>query len=236
MGMLRIVTAPLRWVTAPIRMALKIVVVLVVAVVVYYAVTLVQVWLTSRHYDPVSAQAIVVMGAAQYNGVPTPDLQSRLNQALILFQQGYAHLIVCTGSKEPGDNYTEAESGKAYLEGKGVPAADILEAGGRTTWTNLYLAAQQLKPQGDTDVLIVTDPFHEDRSMAIATDVGLTPHPTPTQSSPINGSSVVPYFLSEAAGVALGRIIGFQHLHALASLPGLRGIAGSMGGRSLVSG
>lgn len=228
MGLLRVATTPLRWATAPLRMALKIVGVLVTGLVVYYAVTLLQVWLTSRHYDPVSAQAIVVMGAAQYNGVPSPDLEARLNQALILFHQGYAHLIVCTGSKEPGDNYTEAASGRTYLESKGVPAADILEAGGRTTWTNLELAAGELKPMGDTDVLIVTDPFHEARSMAIATDVGLTPHPTPTQSSPINGSAVIPYFLSEAAGVALGRIVGYQHLHTLASLPGLRSIAGTV--------
>nr|MDA8359765.1 hypothetical protein [Actinomycetota bacterium] len=76
--------------------------------------------------------------------------------------------------------------------------------------------------------LIVTDPFHEYRSMAIATDVGLTPHPTPTQSSPITGSAVIPYFLKEAAGVALGRIFGYQRLHSLASLPGVRSIAGAV--------
>lgn len=233
MGLLRVLTAPLRWATAPLRMALKIVVIVVVGAAIYYAVTLVQVWLTSRHYDPVSAQAIVVMGAAQYNGVPSPDLAARLDQALLLFQQGYAHLIVCTGSKQPGDHYTEAESGKAYLESKGVPAADILEAGGRTSWTNLLLASRRLKPLGDTDVLIVTDPFHEDRSMAIASSVGLTPHPTPTQTSPITGSAVIPYFLTEAAGVAVGRIVGFQHLHALASLPGLRSLAGAIPGRGL---
>lgn len=208
----------LRWLTAPLRWAFKILALLIGAILVYYVVTLVQVWLTSRQYDPVQAQAIVVMGAAQYNGVPSPDLQARLDQALLLYQQGYAHLIVCTGYKEPGDTYTEAESGKAYLESKGVPAADILEAGGRDSWTNLALAAGQLKPRGDTSILIVTDPFHEDRSMAIATDVGLTPHPAPTQSSPINGTAVVPYFLSTAAAVALGRIVGYDHLHMFASL------------------
>lgn len=236
MGVLRVLTTPLRWATAPLRWAFKFVLVVLLALVVYYAVTLVQVWLTSRQYDPVPAQAIIVMGAAQYNGRPSPDLEARLNQALILFQQGYAHLIVCTGSKEPGDNYTEAESGKAYLESKGVPATDVLEAGGRTTWTNLSLAAQELKPPGDTDVLIVTDPFHEDRSMAIASTLGLTPHPTPTQTSPINGTAVVPYFLSEAAGVALGRIVGYQHLHSLASLPVLRSIAGTEATVRLASG
>jgi uncharacterized SAM-binding protein YcdF (DUF218 family) len=191
------------------------VVAVVALLVVYYAVTLVQVWLTSREYDPVKAQAIVVMGAAQYDGVPSPDLRARLNQALILYHQGYAPLIVTTGSKEPGDLFTEAESGKRYLESKGVKAADILEAGGRTTWTNLALAAAELRPMGDTDVLVVTDPFHEARSMAVATDVGLHPHPTPTQTSPISGTATVPYFLKTAAGVALGRIVGYERLHSL---------------------
>ncbi len=212
-----------RWVTAPVRLALKIVLLVVLAVVVYYAVTLVQVWLTSRQYDPVDAQAIVVMGAAQYDGVPSPDLQARLDEAYLLFKTGYARLIVCTGYKEPGDHYTEAQSGEMYLVSKGVPAADILEAGGRDSWTNLALAADKLRPRGDTDVLIVTDPFHEDRSMAIATDVGLTPHPTPTQTSPIKGTAVIPYFLRTAAGVAVGRIIGFRYLHDLGGLGAVAG-------------
>lgn len=209
-----------RWLTAPIRLGLKLVALVVTGLVVYYAVTLVQVWLTSRHDDPVPAQAIVVMGAAQYDGVPSPDLAARLDEALLLYQKGLAPLVVCTGSKEPGDVYTEAESGARYLESKGVPAKAILEGGGRDTWANLETAAALLVPRGATDVLIVTDPFHEDRSMAIATDVGLTPHPTPTRTSPITGTSVVPYFLSTAAGVALGRVVGYQHLHELGKLVG----------------
>lgn len=199
-------------------MALKIVILLITALLLYYVVTLVQVWLTSRRYDPVGAQAIVVMGAAQYNGVPSPDLMARLDQALVLFHQGYAHLIVCTGYKEPGDTYTEAEAGRTYLVSKGVPAADILEAGGRDTWTNLALAADLLRPKGDSNVLIVTDPFHEARSLAVATDVDLSPHPTPTQTSPINGGSVIPYFLSTALAVALGRVVGFQRIHGLGEI------------------
>ena len=66
-----------------------------------------------------------------------------------------------------------------------------------------------------TTVLVTTDPFHEDRSMAIASSLGLTPSPTPTQTSPITGWSTVPYFLKEAVGVGLGRIIGFNHLEWL---------------------
>jgi uncharacterized SAM-binding protein YcdF (DUF218 family) len=199
----------------PFRLVFKIVFLLVLAVVVYFAVTLVQVWLTSRQYDPRPAQAIVVMGAAQYDGVPSPDLQARLNEALLLFHQGYADVVTVTGNKEKGDRFTEAEAGARYLETKGVPSADIVEAGGDDTWQSLSDVAPKLKARGDTKILMVTDPFHEDRSMAIASQLGLVPYPTPTQTSPITGWSTVPYFLKEALGVGLGRIIGYQHLHAL---------------------
>jgi len=200
---------------APIRLVLKLVVLVVLGMIVYFGVTLVQVWLTSRQYDPRPAQAIVVMGAAQYDGAPSPDLRARLNEALLLYQQGYSHLVAVTGSKEKGDQFTEAEAGAQYLEYHGVPASDILEAGGDDSWRNLSDVAPELKARGVDTVLMVTDPFHEDRSMAIISDLGFTPYPTPTQTSPITGTATVPYFLKEALGVALGRVIGFQNLHAL---------------------
>ncbi len=199
----------------PVRLALKIVGLVVAGLLVYFAVTLVQVWLTSRHYDPSKAQAIVVMGAAQYDGVPSPDLRARLDEALLLYLKGYAPLIAVTGSKERGDQFTEAESGAHYLEDHGVPPSAILEAGGDDSWMNLADVAPELRRVGVHSVLVVTDPFHEDRSMAIASDLGLEPTPTPTRSSPISGWSTVPYFLKEGFGVALGRVIGFQNLHAL---------------------
>jgi uncharacterized SAM-binding protein YcdF (DUF218 family) len=197
---------------SPFRLAFRLLSLLVTALIVYLAVSLVQVWLTSRQYDPHPAAAIMVMGAAQYNGVPSPDLAARLNEALLLYQKGYSHLIMVTGGKEKGDLHTEAGSGAAYLEGKGVPAADILQAGGNTTYENVADAAPQLVARHATTVLVATDPFHEDRSMAIASSFGLTPSPTPTKTSPITGWSTVPYFLKEAVGVGLGRIVGFNHL------------------------
>lgn len=198
----------------PLRVAIRLVSLVVTALVVYFLVTLVQVWLTSRHYDAHVAQAIVVMGAAEYHGVPSPDLRARLGEALLLYRQKDAPLIVVTGNKQPGGRFTEAEAGQNYLESKGVPASAILQAGGGDSWANLSDAAGELLPRHDTNVLVVTDPFHEDRSCAIATDVGLTPSPTPTRTSPIKGAATVPYFLKEAVGVALGRVIGYQHLHA----------------------
>jgi uncharacterized SAM-binding protein YcdF (DUF218 family) len=197
---------------APLRWALRIGLLLIAAIVVYFGITLVQVWLTSRQYDPRSAGAIVVMGAAQYDCVPSPDLRARLDQALTLYHQGYAHLVMLTGGKQPGDKCTEAESGAMYLESKGVPSTAILEAGGNTTYENIQDAEPRLAAHNVRVVLVTTDPFHEDRSMAIASSFSLSPSPTPTQSSPIKGWSTVPYFLKEAVGVGLGRVIGFNHL------------------------
>jgi uncharacterized SAM-binding protein YcdF (DUF218 family) len=199
----------------PIRLVLRFLSLLVTLVVLYFGVTLVQVWLTSRHYAPRNAGSIVVMGAAQYNGLPSPDLKSRLDEARLLFRKGFSHLIVVTGNKEKGDRFTEAEAGARYLEQAGVPREDIREAGGDDSYQNLADAAPFAKRRDGGVTLIVTDPFHEDRSMAIATNQGLKPYPTPTRTSPIKGWSTLPYFLKEAVGVGAGRIIGYQHLSQL---------------------
>ena len=200
---------------APLKLALKIAGVVVAVIVLYFVVTLVQVWLTSRAYDPRPAGAILVMGAAQYDGVPSPDLTARLDEALTLFRNGYAKVIVVTGSKERGDAYTEAEAGARYLESKGIPASDIVQAGGDNTYENIQDAASKLSARKPRMVLVTTDPFHEDRSMAIASSLELDPSPTPTTTSPITGWSRVPFFLKEALGVGLGRIIGYNHLEWL---------------------
>ena len=195
----------------------RLILLVVVGILVYLGVTLVQVWLTGRHYDPRPAQAIVVMGAAQYDGVPSPDLAARLNEAELLWRDHLAPLVVVTGSKEPGDVYTEAEASARYLEAAGIPAGDISQVGGRDSWENMALASGVLLERGDRQVLVVTDRFHEDRSLAIASSVGLTGYPTPTTTSPIRGWSAVPYYLKEAVGVGLGRIIGFNHLSSVHS-------------------
>jgi uncharacterized SAM-binding protein YcdF (DUF218 family) len=200
---------------APLRWALRIALLVLTAIVLYFAVTFVQVWLTSRQYDPHQAGAILVMGAAQDDCVPTLDLASRLDQALTLYHQGYAHVIVLTGSKQPGDKCTEAEAGAMYLEARGVPGPDILQAGGNDSYENIADAQSALVAHNARVVLVTTDPFHEDRSMAIASTLGLKPSPTPTQTSPIRGWSTLPYFAKETLGVGLGRIIGYNHLEWL---------------------
>lgn len=194
------------------RLFAGLVIVVIVVGVGYLGATAVQVWLTSKESDPHHAQAIVVMGAAQYDGVPSPDLQARLATADQLWDEGLAPVVVVTGSKEPGDRYTEAEAGFIWLTAHGVPSGDVEEAGGRNSWENLTDAARVLLARKQRDVLIVTDGFHEDRSMAIATDVGLHPAPVPAVDSPLRGTAVIPYFAKETIGVAVGRIIGYQRL------------------------
>jgi uncharacterized SAM-binding protein YcdF (DUF218 family) len=211
------------------RVVWRTLVLVVVLSVAYLGVTAVQVWLTSRRSEPRPAQAEVVMGAAQYNGVPSPDLAARLEEADSLWRRHLVPLIVVTGYKEPGDRYTEAEASYSWLVARGVPGADVVEVGGNDSWSNLSDAAAALHTRGLEDVLIVTDGFHEDRSLAIATDLGLRPWPVPATSSPISGWSVVPYFAKETLGVALGRLVGYSRLHAL-------GTARASVGSALLSG
>jgi uncharacterized SAM-binding protein YcdF (DUF218 family) len=199
----------------PLRRVIRFMAVVLAVLVAYLAVTAVQVWLTGRRYEPHRAGAIVVMGAAQYDGVPSPDLAARLDQAEILWRQHDATDIMVTGYKEAGDQFTEAQASDRYLIAAGIPARDIFESGGSDSWENLAQATPTLKARGDTTVLIVTDPFHEARSLAIATDVGLIPYPTPAQHSPITGASTIPYYAKETIGVAVGRIIGFDRLDSL---------------------
>jgi uncharacterized SAM-binding protein YcdF (DUF218 family) len=198
-----------------LRFIIRVVSFIITLVLVYLVVTAVQVWLTGRRYEPRPAGAIVVMGAAQYNGVPSPDLASRLDEAEILWRQHYADEIMVTGSKQPGDLFTEAQASARYLIAAGIPSDEILQAGGNDTWESLSQAAPKLLARGDRTVLMVTDPFHEDRSMAIASSLDLIPYPTPTHTSPITGFSTVPYYAKEIIGVALGRIIGFGRVSAL---------------------
>lgn len=150
------------------------------------------------------AQAIVVLGTAQFNGWPGPVFQSRLDHALELWQQGYAPLIVVTGGKQPGDDYTEAEAAIAYLTAAGVPPEAIVsENEASDTWESMQGVAEVLAPLGVHDVILVSDGFHLFRSRLMARDVGLNATGSPAETSPIRvgGGGEFSYVLREAGGV-----------------------------------
>lgn len=177
----------------------------------YLAFTFVQVWQTSRRDDAHQAQAIVVLGAAQYNGVPSSILRARLDHAVGLWEQGLAPYIVVTGGKQRGDAYTEATASANYLISKGVPDEQILrEVDGTTSWESLAAASEFLKARDITQVLLVSDAFHSYRIDAIARELGLDGHPSPTRTSPITGTSAARHLLRETAAVAVGRIVGYR--------------------------
>jgi uncharacterized SAM-binding protein YcdF (DUF218 family) len=178
------------------------------AVVVYVAITFVQVWLASRRDEAAPADAIVVLGAAQYDCTPSPVLAQRLDHALELYRDGVAGQIVVTGGKREGDRCTEAETSKGYLQAAGVPSSDITrEDGGSNTWESLAAAANTLRSEGMTKAVLVTSGYHALRADAIAGELGLD-----TTVSPSHKGGSLRDLLEETAAVSLGRIIGFGRL------------------------
>ena len=187
--------------------------VVVLAALLYYIVTFMQVWWAARGDDTRRSEAIVVLGAAQFNGRPSAVFKARLDHAAELYHDRVAPLIVVTGGKQIGDQFTEATSGANYLHGKGVPDAAILrETTSRTSWESLAAAAYVLEDRGAKDVVLVSDPFHALRIRSIANELGLDAVTSPTRSSPISGFDEWRRFMSEALRVAAGRIVGFGRL------------------------
>lgn len=198
----------------PIKLVLRIFTTLLAVVIIYFAVTFVQIWMTGHEHSTRHAQAILVFGTTETNGTPSPALKARLDQALVLWRRERAPWIAVTGGKRPGDAYTEAGVSSTYLEAHGVPASKILKGSGTDTWRNVVTVLPTLKSHHITTVLTVTDPFHEDRAMAVSSSLGLTPYPSPVRDSPAVEHSLWKDYLKETVEVGVGRIIGYQHFHS----------------------
>jgi uncharacterized SAM-binding protein YcdF (DUF218 family) len=185
----------------------------VIVPVLYFAVTFLQVWQTSRHDGAHRAQAVIVLGAAQYDGRPSSVLRARLDHAAALYHRKIAPVVVVTGGKIEGDRFTESAVGASYLHTKGVPDEAILrEATGRTSWQSLAASARFLHERGIRDVVLVSDPFHAARITGIAEELGLDAVTSPTRTSPIKGLAEFRHMATETAQVGIGRVIGFRRL------------------------
>jgi uncharacterized SAM-binding protein YcdF (DUF218 family) len=131
--------------------------------------------------------AAVVLGAAQWNGDPSPVLRARLNHALDLYRRGIVGKIILTGGVAPGDTLSEAAAGRQYLiERRLPPEALLLDERSTTTWENLENAATLARANGISSVLLVSDPFHMLRALKMARDLGLVAYGSPTRTSPIS--------------------------------------------------
>jgi uncharacterized SAM-binding protein YcdF (DUF218 family) len=186
---------------------------------VYGSINLAQVWWVGRSDQATAVDAIVVLGVAQYDGRPSPQLQARLDHALALLLEGAAPLVITTGGNQPGDRFTEAEASANYLiKGLGIDyqAVEILqENSGSTTRESLIGVRDIMQSRGLHSILIVTDPYHSLRSRLIAQDLGLVAYVSPTRTSPLRGASAVSRHVREALGVAVAHLIGFANLERL---------------------
>ncbi len=181
----------------------------------YVVVTAVQVVLASREDDRRPSAAIIVSGAAQWNGKPSPVLQQRLDHAVDLYKAGVAPMVIVTGGKQSGDKVTQGVAGFQYLRGKGVPEKAIkVEVDGTNTYEELSASALIVRNAGggaNASVTIVSDGYHMLRVRDIGGELGLDARGSPS-SSDLSPASVA----REALAVAGGRIVQFRRLSAWA--------------------
>ena len=163
------------------RWAARTVAALVVLVVLMLAVTAGRIWWVARHDDRRTSDAIVVLGAAQFDGRPSSIFTARLDHATELFEADVAPRVITVGGNQAGDRFTEAAAGKAWLADHGVPADRVVAVEtGTDTLSSMRAVAEEMRAKGWKTAVIVTDPWHSlrTRSMARSEDIDAVTSPT----------------------------------------------------------
>lgn len=166
-----------------------------------------RVWWVARQDDRPRSDAIVVLGASQYDGRPSAVFRARLDHAKELWDEHVAPRIVTVGGGAPGDRFTEAQSGATYLRSKGV--TDVVAVGvGRNTLQSMKALEVELRARGWKSVVLVTDPWHSLRSRRMAQDLGLRAATSPTRTGPANHSrgTELRYVVRETAAYLYYRV------------------------------
>jgi len=193
----------------------RIVAVSLLSVVVYLAVTAVQVGLASRQRPAQRADAIVVLGAAQYDGTPSPALKARLDRAADLFKAGIGPQGWATRGGEPGHRLSEASASDLYLPQQGVPREALrLAVHGGNTYESLAAAARFLRQDDARRVMLISDAWHSYRLVDTAEELGLIGYVSPPRSDPMSATAIR-RVSRETMLVAVGRIIGYRRLSRL---------------------
>jgi vancomycin permeability regulator SanA len=194
----------------PLLSAISLVLLVVVVVVGANALT---VW-RAAHHDGASdvdhADAIVVLGAAQYDGTPSPVFQGRLDHAALLYGQDRAERVIVLGSNQPGDRTTEAEAGRDYLIDRGVPADAVIAIPvGHTSFESLQAAADAMHDDGLTSAFLVSDPWHNARIERMASDLGITGYASATWTSAAKTEETrIPGYVRETFAYMYYRLVG----------------------------
>lgn len=169
-----------------------------------------RVWQVARYDDRTPADMAVVLGAAQYDGVPTDVFEARLEHARALYQQGVVKYVTTTGGRQDGDQYTEGQTGQMWLVQHGVPADRVLVVGeGRDTLGSIRAVAAMARQRGLSTAMIVSDPWHSLRARTMAQDEGLQAWSSPTHSGPIvqTRSTQFRYILRETGALLYYRLL-----------------------------
>ena len=188
-----------------LRMTLAVVGVVLIA----WVVSMVMVERAGRRDEAQEADAIVVLGAAQYVGRPSPVLRARVDHAVSLWKRGLAPTLVLTGGTGVGDTTSEAAVARKYAMSRGVPdRAIVVEIKGRTTSESMRAVARIMDDRERRSVILVSDPFHMLRLSILARRFGLEPYTSPTRTSPItsNREEYWKYLVSESVKVPLAYI------------------------------
>jgi len=193
---------------------------LVLAFFLLVVSTATAIWWTARQDSRPASDAIVVLGSAQYNGVPSSIFEARLEHALRLYENGVAPVIVTVGGKAAGDRFTEAEAGRVYLEESGVPAESLLAVEqGVDTLESMRAVATAFDERGWASAVLVTDPWHAMRAERMAEDAGIAADSSPTRQGPAvqTRTTQFRYILRETAAYLLYRVTG----ESVAGAPGI---------------
>ena len=191
------------------RRYLRVTAAVIGVVLIAWVVSLASVERVGRRDEARDADAIVVLGAAQYVGRPSPVLRARLDHAVSLWKRGLAPTLILTGGTGVGDTTSEAAVARRYAMSKGVPdRAIVLEIKGRTTSESMRAVARIMDDREQNSVILVSDPFHMMRLSILARRYGLEPYTSPTRTSPIssNREERWAYVVSESVKVPLAYI------------------------------
>jgi uncharacterized SAM-binding protein YcdF (DUF218 family) len=202
------------------RLVVRVVGAAVSAAVLLVVSTALAVWWTARHDARPDSDAIVVLGSAQYNGVPSSIFAARLEHALTLYRDGVAPVIVTVGGRATGDEFTEAEAGREYLARSGVPDDALLAVQeGVDTLESMRAVSAEFADRGWHTAVVVTDPWHAMRAERMAEDAGLEASSSPTRQGPAvqTRATQFRYILRETAAYLLYRATG----HSVAGAPGI---------------
>lgn len=190
----------------PSRLATRLLVGAAIAAIGVWIVSLGAVMVWGARDKAQSADAIVVLGAAQYVGRPSPVLRARLDHALDLWHQGLAPWLIFTGGTGAGDTTSEAAVSRTYALRHGVPDTVILmENEGRTTRESFAAVAAIMRARQLRTAILVSDPFHMLRLRVLSRQYGVRAFTPPTKTSPIsaNRGRALGYVLSESIKVPL---------------------------------